>query len=157
MSELTVLKRPVDVGPEHRNQLRHVRAPEKPGVYVFSEDRRPVFVGRSGDLKRRLAHHRSSLPKLANLACRLARLKTGRTLSKSYRSGSNAQHLHATDDAFRDAFDEAVDRIRAMEVSYVEVPEDEDAGALQALIELHAAVELGTLELAGGFNNFRNV
>ena len=29
---------------------------------------------------------------------------------------------------------------------------------LQSLIELHAAVELGTLELAGGgFNSFRNV
>ena len=38
------------------------------------------------------------------------------------------------------------------------VPEDEGAGALQALVQLHAAVELGTLELAGGgFNSFRNV
>ena len=44
-----------------------------------------------------------------------------------------------------------------MEVRYITVPEDEDAGALQALVELHVAVELSTLELCGGgFNSFRN-
>ena len=144
--------------PEHSNQLRHVRAPKKPGVYMFSEDGQPVFVGRSGDLKTRLAHHRSFLPKLSNLACRMARIATGRTALKSFRSASSAQHLHDTDDAFRDAFDQAVDRIRAMEVAFVEVPEDEDAGTLQALIELHVAVQLGTLDLAGGgYNSFRNI
>ena len=74
------------------------------------------------------------------------------------RSAGNAGHLYDTDDAFRGAFNEAVDRIRVMDVTYLTVPEDEDAGALQALTELHAAVELGTLELCGGgFNSFRNV
>ena len=35
--------------------------------------------------------------------------------------------------------------------------EDEDAGALQALVQLHAAVGLGSLELrGGGYNSFRN-
>lgn len=41
-----VLKRPVSVGPEHRNRLRYVLAPAEPGVYVLSEGDRPVFVGR---------------------------------------------------------------------------------------------------------------
>lgn len=36
------------------------------------------------------------------------------------------------------------------EVIYITVPEDEDAGALQALVEFHAAVQLST-------NSFRNV
>ncbi len=63
-----------------------------------------------------------------------------------------------TDEDFRDAFDEAVDRIREMEVRYITVPENEDAGALQALVQLHAAIELGSLELCGGgYNSFRNV
>ena len=45
-----------------------------------------------------------------------------------------------------------------MDVTYITVPEDEDACALQALIQLHAVVEMGTLELAvGGYNSFRNV
>jgi len=150
-------KRPVEVGPEHRNQLRHVRAPKKPGVYVFSEDDRPVFVGRIGNLYNRMSLHRSGHPGLSTLAGKLARIKAGRPSSKSNRSASSATHLHATDDAFRGAFNEAVDRIRGWDVTYITVPEDEDAGARQALIELHAAVELGTLELAGGgFNSFRN-
>jgi hypothetical protein len=92
------------------------------------------------------------------LAGRLARIKTGRMPTKSSRSASSATHLYYNDDAFRDAFNEAVDRIRAMEVTYITVPEDEDAGALQALTELHAAVEMGTLErVGGGYNSFRNV
>ena len=150
-----VLKRPGDVGPEHRNQLRHVRAPEKPGVYVFSEGGRALFVGRTGRLQRRLAAQRSSAPDLAKLACRMARVETGRAATN--RAGTNARSLLDVDDGFRRAFDEAVDRLRAADVTYIAVPEDEDAGALQALIQLHAAVELGTLELSdGGYNSFRN-
>ena len=75
----------------------------------------------------------------------MARIKTGRMQLKTYRSGTSSVYLYETDDAFRDAFNEAVDRLRAMEVTYITVPEDEDAGSLQALTELHAAVELGTL------------
>ena len=75
---------------------------------------------------------------------------TGRMQSKTYRSGTSSVYLYDTDDAFRDAFNEAVDRIRAMDVTYITVPENEDAGALQALTQFHAAVELGTLELCGG-------
>lgn len=153
-----VLKRPVTVGREHRSQLQYVTAPDEPGVYVLSEGDRAVFVGRIGNLHKRLGQHRSGHPRVATLAGRMARIKTGRTASKSGRSASNAMHLHATDEAFREAFDEAVDRIRGMEVRYVTVPEDEDTGTLQALLQLHAAVELGTLELCGGgYNSFRNV
>lgn len=152
-----ILKRPVSVGPEHRNRLRHVLAPGEPGVYVLSEGDRPVFVGRISHLHKRLVLHRSTRPRLSNLAAKMARIKTGRMQSKTYRSGTSAVYLYDTNHAFRDAFDEAVDRLRAMEVTYITVPEDEDAGALQALTELHAAVELGTLELCGGgYNSFRN-
>ena len=34
---------------------------------------------------------------------------------------SSAMHLYDTDDAFRDTFNEAVDRIRAMAVTYITV------------------------------------
>ncbi len=152
-----VLKRPVTVGPEHRDRLQCIRAPREPGVYVLSEGGCPVFVGRISNLHKRLNHHRSSHPRLSTLACKLARIRTGRMMVKN-RSATSSVHLYGADDAFRDAFNEAVDRLRAMEVTYITVPEDEDAGALQALTELHAAVELGTLELAGGgYNSFRNV
>ena len=43
-----------------------------------------------------------------------------------------------------------------MEVTYVTVPEDEDASTLQALVQLYAAVKLSTLALAGGgYSSFR--
>ena len=152
-----VLKRPVEVGPEHRNQLRHVKAPPyKPGVYVFSENGRALFVGRTGRLQRRLAAHRSSAPQLAKLACRMARFDTG--IAASNMSGTNSRYLLDTDDGFRRAFDKAVVRLRVSEATYITVDDDEDAGALQALIQLHAAVELDTLEIeGGGYNSFRNI
>ena len=125
---------------------------------MLSEGSRPVFVGRISNLYNRMSLHRSSHPRLSTLAGKLARIKTGRMPSKSIRSASSVMHLYYNDDAFRNAFNEAVDRLRAMDVTYITVPEDEDAGTLQALVQLHAAVEMSTLELAGGgYNSFRNV
>jgi len=101
--------------------------------------------------------HRNGHPQFSTLAGRLARIKTGHMPSKSRRSSTSAVHLFETDDDFRGAFNEAVNRIRAWDVTYITVSEDGDAGALQALVELPAAVELRTLELAGGgYNSFRN-
>ena len=78
-------------------------------------------------------------------------------MMKENRRVNSGMHLYHTSPDFRASFDEAVDRIRAMEARYVVLPEDEDASAAQALAALHAAVELGTLELCGGgYNSFRN-
>lgn len=150
-----VLKRPIPVGRERCAPMRTVRPPEEPGVYVFYEGGRPVYVGRISNLRTRLTEHRSSSPHLSGLAFRMARAKVGKPARKI--RGNSGRHLYDTSPAFRAAFDEAVDRIRAMEVRYVVLPMDEDAGAAQALVALHAAVELGTLELCGGgYNSFRN-
>ncbi len=43
-----------------------------------------------------------------------------------------------------------------MWVRYVVVPEDEDDGVRQALLEIYAAVALRTLQSDGGFNSFTN-
>ena len=77
---------------------------------MFSEDDCPVFVGRVGNLYKRMSLHRSSHPRLPTLAGKPVRIKTGRTASKSNRSARSAMHLYDTDDAFQDAFNEAVDR-----------------------------------------------
>ena len=122
-----VLKRPVSVGPEHRRRPAGLRRPDPqpPQAPGSPPQRSPSAldpVGQAGaDQDREDA-------------------------SKSNRSASSAMHLYDTDNAFRDAFDEAADRIRAMEVRYITVPEDEDAGALQALVQLHA---VGRTEHAG--------
>ena len=151
-----VLRRPVSVSREYRFPMRTVWAPEEPGVYALYEGGRAVYVGRVSNLRVRLTQHKSSAPKSALLAIKMARAKVGRPATKT--GGNSGLHLYHTWPAFREAFDEAVDRIRAMEARFVVLPKDEDAGAAQALVALHAAVELGTLELCGGgFNSFRNV
>ena len=94
----------VSVDPEQHNQLWYVRAPDKPGVSVFSEGDRSVYVGGIGILDKCLELHRSSHSWLSTLACRMARIKTGRPASKSNRSASSAMHVYDTDDAFRGAF-----------------------------------------------------
>ena len=145
-----VLGRPVPVGREHRGPLRTARPPEEPGVYALYAGGRPVYVGRISNLRDRLLHHKSSSPRLSTLALKMARIKVGKAANKGNKTASGGMHLYHTSPAFREAFDEAVDRIRAMHVRYVALPEDEDAGAAQALVALHAAVELDTLELCGG-------
>ncbi len=150
-----VLRRPVSVSRERRSPMRTVWAPEEPGVYVLYEGGRAVYVGRISNLRARLTQHKSSAPRYAILALRMARAKVGKPAGK--KRANSGMHLYHTSPAFRAAFDEAVDRIRAMEARYVVLPEDEDAGAAQALVALHAAVELGSLELCGGgYNSFRN-
>src|SRR4051794_12844597 len=36
-----------------------IRLPEKAGVYVFYEKRKPLYVGRTGNLRKRMAQHRN--------------------------------------------------------------------------------------------------
>ena len=48
-------------------------APEAAGVYVLSERRSAVYVGRTGNLRKRLADHRSSSVTRATLAVKMAR------------------------------------------------------------------------------------
>ena len=93
-----VLKRPVTVGSEHRNSLRYVLAPGEPGVYVLSEGDRPGL--RRPDQQppqARLVLHRSTRPRLSNLAAKMARIKTGRMQSKTYRSGASSVYLYDED------------------------------------------------------------
>ena len=125
------------------------RAPDKPGVYVFTEDDRLVFVGRIGNLHKRLGLHRSSHPKLRALAGKMARIQ-------DREDGVEVQQVREQCDVpvrYRRRFQGRVRRGDGpdpgpMEVRYITVPEDEDAGALRALVQLHVAVELSTLQSA---------
>ncbi len=115
-------------------------------VYLFSEQGKNLYVGRTRHLKRRLREH--SIPSAqhnqAVFAFRLARETTGRLVA-AY-SGEGRRASLATDDAaFAAAFTAAKARVRAMEVRYVEETEP----LRQALLEIYAAVVLAT-----PFNDF---
>ena len=107
--------------------------PTEPGVYAFFiEDHHPCYVGRTGNLRQRIQQH-----------------KNGAGL---------AGHLPATivkHDGV--SIDEARQRVRAMKVRWIVVPEEDDHGVRQALLELYAAVELPTLATTGRrYSTFRN-
>ena len=126
------------------------------GVYVLSEPDRPLYVGRTRNLRNRLSGHCSSSVNRATLAVKMARIGADR--DANYKGDRSAKYLYENDLNFRAEFDKARQRIGAMQVRYV--AERDDVG--QALLEIYAAVELDTLlrvgseaGRSGGYNSFR--
>ena len=110
-----------------------------PGVYLLSESDRPLYVGRTRDVRGRLSDHRSSAPTRATLAVKMARIAANRPAT--YTSGNSATHLYSHDLTFRTRFDEARARICAMQVRWVVETDD----VRQAMLEIYAAVDLDTI------------
>jgi hypothetical protein len=111
-------------------------------IYLFSEAGRHLYVGRTRrqSLRQRLRQHsgKSSQHNQAVFAFKLVRESTGRT-EPGYTAQSSRKVL-AGDAGFKKAFDEAKDRIRRMELRYVE-----EADPLrQTLLEIYVAVVLKT-------------
>ena len=128
----------------------------QPGVYLLSESARPLYVGRTRDVRGRLSDHRSSSVTRATLAVKMARIAANRPAT--YTSGNSATDLYSHDPTFRTQFEEATTRICAMQVRYVIETDD----VRQALLEIYAAVDLDTILMegpeaghAGGYNSFR--
>ena len=116
-------------------------------VYLFTENGRHLYVGRSNVLRKRYGRH--CLPgathRQAAFAFLLAREATGRTAA-SYRAGADSRAGLMLDPAFSAAFTMAKQRIRGMEYRYVE---EEDQNR-QALHEIYCAIVLSTR-----YNDFR--
>ena len=104
------------------------------GIYLFSENDKPLYVGRTNNLKRRLRNHTRPSHNMATFAFLLARHATER-LSASYRPSGSRKDLLKNNVPFRKAFDDARERIKRMDVRFVE--EKEPVG--QALLEIYAA------------------
>jgi hypothetical protein len=109
------------------------------GVYLFSEQGAPLYVGRTNRMRPRLQEHcRPSSPHgSAPFAFKLAREATGRTEASYVSSGSRAQLEQ--DPEFKVAFERAKQRIGGMEVRFVE-----EADPLrQGLLEIYVAFTSG--------------
>jgi hypothetical protein len=117
------------------------------GVYLFSEGGRPFYVGRTGRMRDRLQEHGrpSSSHAAAPFAFRLAREATGR-MQPSYAKVGGRVDLCA-DPVFAEAFRQAKERVRAMDVRWIA----EADPVRQALLEIYAATVLGT-----PYNSFGN-
>jgi hypothetical protein len=117
------------------------------GIYLFSENGRDLYVGRSNDIRKRLRLHclPGSKDNQAAFAFRLAREQCG-TLKASYKPDGSRKHL-MTQETFCAAFESQKARLRAMDIRAV----GEDQPNRQALLEMYASISLGT-----PYNDFDN-
>jgi hypothetical protein len=130
-------------------RLNHM-APVKPdklpagapssGIYLFSEGARPMYVGRTRNLRQRVGNHcgGGARENQAVFAFKLAREATGKGKATYTSEGSRAALM--SDPAFAAAFREAKLRVRRMDLRYVDEPDP----LRQALLEMYVAVVLKT-------------
>ena len=104
------------------------------GVYIFSEDGRALYVGRTNKLRKRLQSHTHNHHNQATFAFLLVREQTGNTRATYQKKGSRNDLL--SQPAFRSAFDSARERVRRMDVQFIE----ELNPIRQALLEICAAL-----------------
>ena len=113
--------------------------PEK-CVYLFSEGKQTLYVGRTRRLRQRLRQHSvaGSPHNQAVFAFRLAREMTSR-LRASYSAKDSRMSL-SSDPQFAEAFRQSKTRVRAMDLRFVE----ETDPLRQALLEIYVSIVLGT-------------
>jgi predicted GIY-YIG superfamily endonuclease len=117
------------------------------GIYLFSENDKHLYVGRSNRIRQRLQEHcrPSSSHNTAPFAFRLAREATGK-LNASYVEKDSRGHLESQPE-FKVAFTEAKHRVGRMQVRFV----SEADPLRQALIEMYVSICLET-----PYNDFDN-
>ena len=120
---------------------RYKTSPKKDisGIYLFSENGKPVYVGRSRNIRNRYNGHISSSSDSASFAFMLARDKTRKNEAID-KSGFKTRKELMEDCKFKEAFNKARQQIREMEFQYVE----ESDSIRQALLEIYRAVKLNT-------------
>lgn len=117
----------------------------KSGIYLFTENGRHLYVGRSNRLRDRVRNHGSegSKQNVAAFAFKIARRATGNTKATYKTEGSRKELMKQPE--FVKAFQDAKARVSRMEVRFVE-----EANQLkQAVLEMYVCVALET-----PFNDF---
>ena len=120
-----------------RDDIGVIQVPEK-GVYVFFENNKPIYVGRSNRLKKRIKEHSQiSSQYSATLAFRIAKQNT-LILQKKGRKQTNEQLMKNS--VFREKFEAAKDRIARTRIRFIEVEDPVE----QTMFEIYAALVLDT-------------
>ena len=113
------------------------------GIYLFSDRRKHLYIGRSNVLRKRYYRHFNSRYG-ATFAFLLARKETGR-LTRAYKKGADSREGLLNDPAFAQAIRSAKLKMRDMHYRYVEEADQ----VRQTLLEVYCAVVLKT-----PFNDF---
>ena len=111
------------------------------GIYVFSENGMPLYVGRTRNVGSRYRQHTglNSKQNKAAFAFKLAREASG-YLKSTYKAGDTTRDNLMKNSSFLDAFNAALSRIRAMEFRFVE----EADPTRQCLLEIYVSVVCGS-------------
>jgi predicted GIY-YIG superfamily endonuclease len=119
----------------------------KRGIYLLTDGKEHLYVGRSNNIRRRLTNHvrATSKQNQATFAFRIARKITGKEKA-SYTSKNSRVDLE-NDPLFNKEFAEAKLKIKNMDIQYIEVNDP----LHQALLEIYIAYELQT-----PYNDFEN-
>jgi predicted GIY-YIG superfamily endonuclease len=115
----------------------------KRGIYVFYEDNKPIYVGRSKNLRQRFRQHGqpSSDHHSATFAFMIAKQDAEKNGVKMKKNGKNKTRKELQDDDhFSPYFINAKKRVSDMQVQVIPM---EDA-IEQTLFEVYAALELNT-------------
>lgn len=127
--------------------------PKSPGIYLFSEDGKPVYVGITRNLRARYGQHQrpSSPENSAPFAFAIARRTAG---EEGFPVEGRGRVELSKDPEFAETyFGPAKDRVRAMDFRYVEIPEEDlDSDVKLTVFEVFASMVLDT---EGDFNSFR--
>ena len=156
--EDVVDKMPVLLCKLKSDTLRHRddtgKLPEQ-GIYVFYEGGKPIYVGRTNQMKRRIRNHGSQS---ATTAATFAYLVAKRELevkgiTPEVKPGKPSSRITNTDVAkYPGIISAARERVGKMQFRVVEITDPIE----QTLFEVYAAVLLGTTREQGGYNAFEN-
>jgi len=115
------------------------------GVYIFSEDGHALYVGRTNNMRKRFQYHTRNNHNQAAFAFLLARAQTGNKKVTYKKEGSRDDLLSQS--AFRSVFKSARERIKRMDVQFIE----ELNPIRQVLLEIFAF-----LQAKAKYNDFDN-
>ena len=116
------------------------------GVYLFCEEGKPLYVGRSNNIPQRRKNHTSLSAGANQAAFAVLLVREQLRLVADYRPGPGTRARLSDNAEFAEAFRKAKERVRAMQFRAVE----ERDQTRQALLEIYCAVALET-----PYNDFR--
>lgn len=111
----------------------------KQGIYIFSDNGEPLYIGRSNNMRQRFSQHTNlgSQHNQAVFAFKIARKVTG-NIDPAYSTGEGSRSSLAEDPEFKKEFLKAKKRVRNMEYRYIEVTDQKE----QTLLEFYCAIAL---------------
>ena len=125
---------------------------ETAGIYCFYENGKPLYVGRTGNLRERVLEHRQqgNGHNIASFAFNIAKIDFSEEFKRKYPNkdiDKFGRKKLSKDPDFNAKFTAAKARVRKMSVRFVEIHDSIE----QTIFEVYAHMELGTPE---EFNNF---